>query len=583
MKAFLELVRDRFTKVDLMHLVDIDDENLQSLIFQNGPSRDEFIKVLVYKLLLDTDPESEYSNIYDLEYIFVSFGLLDKVAAQNFLKGNMSTKVHTATWKKMIESLIPTTTVAIQYPSYDELMNNIYEKSNYFRSAEKKNYLPPELISKLKVETELNENKESIDDISDQLIRIINKPIIPNEHSDFKTYSNCEEQSPDISSKCMDLISVKKEVDQCIQISNNKNITPLNNEGLIKMTTQEFLELIDKKKLIHTDNLESKIEYIHKLMKAEQDLQILADSLIVQYNVSQHIKTDKHQKNVKRKNEQAQRKVQQLLTNQNSVKSDFNMDLCQAMVSANIPLNKLSNNVFRTILEKYTGKSIPMEATLRKGYIDDIFNSTLDNMKMEIQQNKIWVSIDETCDVEGRFIANVVVGILRPDCPGRIFLLHSEQLDKANHSTICKLFDKAMGIIWPGNIKIAEQIRGQFGTVDELISNMKKIFRKAPYRVEMFKLEAPGIKLPPEPIITHENDADSIRKVKLCIIKPGLETNLAYIKSNFEVLIKAIIELQKKNVLLSDSLAVVQNVQQKFSLLKGNHGKPVLTKLQTVF
>jgi len=85
------------------------------------------------------------------------------------------------------------------------------------------------------------------------------------------------------------------------------------------------------------------------------------------YNVSQHIKTDKHQKNVKRKNEQAQRKVQQLLTNQNSVKSDFNMDLCQAMVSANIPLNKLSNNVFRTFLEKYTGKSIPMEATLRKG------------------------------------------------------------------------------------------------------------------------------------------------------------------------------------------------------------------------
>jgi len=45
----------------------------------------------------------------------------------------MTTKLHTATWKKIIESLIPTTTVATQYPSYDELMNNIYEKSNYFR------------------------------------------------------------------------------------------------------------------------------------------------------------------------------------------------------------------------------------------------------------------------------------------------------------------------------------------------------------------------------------------------------------------------------------------------------------------
>jgi len=45
----------------------------------------------------------------------------------------MSTKLHTATWKKIIESLIPTTTVTTQYPSYDELMNDIYVKSYHFR------------------------------------------------------------------------------------------------------------------------------------------------------------------------------------------------------------------------------------------------------------------------------------------------------------------------------------------------------------------------------------------------------------------------------------------------------------------
>lgn len=45
----------------------------------------------------------------------------------------MTTKLHTATWKKIIESLIPITSVATQYPSYDELMNEIFEKSNYFR------------------------------------------------------------------------------------------------------------------------------------------------------------------------------------------------------------------------------------------------------------------------------------------------------------------------------------------------------------------------------------------------------------------------------------------------------------------
>ncbi|KAE9540992.1 hypothetical protein AGLY_004237 [Aphis glycines] len=282
MKAFLEWVRDRFTKVDLMYLVDIDDENLQLLIFQNGPSRDEFIKVLVYKLLLDIDPESEYSKTYDLEYILVSFGLLSKKTAQNFLEGNMSTKLHIATWKIIIESLIPTTTVTTQYPRYDELMNDIYEKSNYFRSAENKNYLPPELISKLKIDTVLNENSESIDEISDQLIKFINKPIKHDGNNDLKSPPNCEKQPSDSNSEFMDLISIKKEVDYCIKISNDKKITPLNNEGSIKMTPQEFFELTEKQNLIHTNNLESKLEYIHKLVKAEQDLQILADSLIEQ-------------------------------------------------------------------------------------------------------------------------------------------------------------------------------------------------------------------------------------------------------------------------------------------------------------
>ncbi|CAH1725182.1 uncharacterized protein LOC114130942 isoform X2 [Aphis gossypii] len=255
---------------------------MKAFLEWNGPSRDEFIKVLVYKLLLDIDPEFEYSKTYDLEYILVSFGLLSKKTAQNFLEGNMSTKLHIATWKIIIESLIPTTTATTQYPRYDELMNDIYEKSNYFRSAENKNYLPPELISKLKIDTVLNENSESIDEISDQLIKFINKPIKHDGNNDLKSPSNSEKQPSDSNSEFMDLISIKKEVDYCIKISNDKKITPLNNEGSIKMTPQEFFELTEKQNLIHTNNLESKLEYIHKLVKAEQDLQILADSLIEQ-------------------------------------------------------------------------------------------------------------------------------------------------------------------------------------------------------------------------------------------------------------------------------------------------------------
>jgi hypothetical protein len=50
--------------------------------------------------------------------------------------------------------------------------------------------------------------------------------------------------------------------------------------------------------------------------------------------------------------------------------------------------------------------------------------------------------------------------------------------------------------------RVAEEVRNQFHIVDKVISSVKKIFRKAPSRLLVFKSEAPNLPLPPEPIIT---------------------------------------------------------------------------------
>jgi hypothetical protein len=50
--------------------------------------------------------------------------------------------------------------------------------------------------------------------------------------------------------------------------------------------------------------------------------------------------------------------------------------------------------------------------------------------------------------------------------------------------------------------RVAETISGKFNNVDRLVSNVKKVFLKAPSRLEIFKTEASGIPLPPVPIIT---------------------------------------------------------------------------------
>jgi len=82
------------------------------------------------------------------------------------------------------------------------------------------------------------------------------------------------------------------------------------------------------------------------------------------------------------------------------------------MASSNIPLHKVGAASFRKFLGKYTTHPIPTESTLRKNYLASCYEDTIDKIRNSVGKNKMWVSIDGTSDVDGRFVANVVVGTL---------------------------------------------------------------------------------------------------------------------------------------------------------------------------
>lgn len=50
--------------------------------------------------------------------------------------------------------------------------------------------------------------------------------------------------------------------------------------------------------------------------------------------------------------------------------------------------------------------------------------------------------------------------------------------------------------------RVAEEVRSYFNIVDQLISNVKKVFLKTPSRTRIFKNEAPDIPMPPQPVLT---------------------------------------------------------------------------------
>lgn len=220
----------------------------------------------------------------------------------------------------------------------------------------------------------------------------------------------------------------------------------------------------------------------------------------------------------------------------------FDMELCDALLSANVPLHKISDFKLRTFLEKYTGVNLPTERMLREQYVDNVYRRVVHDIRTAVGQHKIWVSVDETCDARGRSVANVVVGIMMTGSPGRAYLLHSEETDAATDApTVRRMFDRAMLVLWHGDIYydrvllfltdatprmievagllrtdypkmvhvtcvargligIAEDVRNRFNTVDDLMTDVSKIVRKSPSSRMLFRTVAPGTRPPPDPL-----------------------------------------------------------------------------------
>jgi len=139
------------------------------------------------------------------------------------------------------------------------------------------------------------------------------------------------------------------------------------------------------------------------------------------FTVLQHLETSKHSRGIQRLGDQ-QKKTQTLLSTTSKINS-FNKDLCKTLLVANILLNKLQNTYFRSFLEKYTHRDIPSVSLLKRTYVNECYDETMDAIRKEVLHKKIWISIDKTTDVQFRLIANAIIGILNVDEPGKFLYI----------------------------------------------------------------------------------------------------------------------------------------------------------------
>lgn len=111
--------------------------------------------------------------------------------------------------------------------------------------------------------------------------------------------------------------------------------------------------------------------------------------------VEQHLKSQKHKELLERVTE----KSSQSLLKHIETTNKFCMDLCEAFISADIPLNKLSNENLRNFFKTYINESILCQSTLRKNYVDKIYDSELEKICSFLKSKYLWVSMDETTDI----------------------------------------------------------------------------------------------------------------------------------------------------------------------------------------
>lgn len=172
------------------------------------------------------------------------------------------------------------------------------------------------------------------------------------------------------------------------------------------------------------------------------------------FQVKQHIGSGKHKAAEKRKRECVQGMSQSMMATQQSTSgpslSTFNMDLCRTFLESNIPLYKLKHPSMIQFLEKYTTRSVPDESTLRRNYVPCLYENMIEKLRLKAADKRIWISVDETTDIEQRMVASFVFGILDDDSEhGKSYLLNAMELSKVNANTIATFTTDSLSFLWP--------------------------------------------------------------------------------------------------------------------------------------
>lgn len=95
-------------------------------------------------------------------------------------------------------------------------------------------------------------------------------------------------------------------------------------------------------------------------------------------------------------------------------------------------------------MQKYCNQNIPDETTLRKKYVQTVYETVMGEIKVSPGDEHFYIIVDESTDSCGRYIAHLMIGGLQENEPGKPYLISSKQLDKTNNVTVTRFIQQSL-------------------------------------------------------------------------------------------------------------------------------------------
>lgn len=122
------------------------------------------------------------------------------------------------------------------------------------------------------------------------------------------------------------------------------------------------------------------------------------------------------------------------------------MTIVYLIHAEDIAVDKLKNDSkssLKSLLQKYTNFEVPSVSSLRNKYVPLVYDDCLKDMRAQIVDDHIWVSIDSTSDSKLRNVIGFIVGSLSKPEIGP-FLVNLEQLPDSEHATYMEFFHRGL-------------------------------------------------------------------------------------------------------------------------------------------